>query len=416
MPVGAAGSGPSCLRAMTAPVELPTLRTHPFDPAPELARLRERRPLCRLRYPDGHLGWLVTSHALARAVLVDPRFSMRPPRRPVGDAARDVAVLEADVDSPGRSGELMGLDPPDHTRIRRALAVHFTAGRAEERRPQVERVVAGRLDAMERAGPPVDFVELFGQPVPSLVVCDLLGVPHADRERFERPTAVMDDPLASARDKIAASREFTDYARAVIEQKRAKPGGDLLSALVARGELTDDELLGVTSQVFIAGHETTPKMLALGTFALLWDRSRWEALRADPASVDGAVEELLRYLTIVQVGAFTRTAREDVELGGATIRAGEGVTVSLSAADRDPRRFADPDRLDLWRVARGHLAFGYGRHVCLGQHLARLELQVGLAGLLARFPALRLAVPAEEVRVHGGERFLHGVHELPVAW
>jgi len=141
---------------------------------------------------------------------------------------------------------------------------------------------------------------------------------------------VLDDPTSSAADKIAASREFAGYARDVIDQKRAEPGGDLLSELVAGGELSDDELLGVASQLFIAGHETTPKMLALGTFALLWDRSRWEALRADPAAVDGAVEELLRYLTIVQVGAFTRTAREDVELGGATIRAGAGVTGSIT--------------------------------------------------------------------------------------
>jgi len=208
---------------MTAPVELPTLRAHPFDPAPELARLRERRPLCRLRYPDGHVGWLVTSHALARAVLADPRFSMRPPRRPVGDPARDAAVLEADVDSPGSSGELMGLDPPDHTRLRHTLAAHFTAGRAEERRSQAERIVAARLDAMERAGPPVDLVEQFAQPVASLVVCDLLGVPPGDRERFEGPTAVLDDPSSSAEEKIAASREFAAYAGGVIEPVTPAP-------------------------------------------------------------------------------------------------------------------------------------------------------------------------------------------------
>jgi cytochrome P450 len=401
---------------MTGPVELPTARPGPFDPPPALARLRERRPLCRLRYPDGHLGWLVTSHALARAVLADPRFSVRPPRRPVGGVERDVAVIEAGVDSPGRSGELMGLDPPDHTRVRRALAAHFTAGRAEERRSQVERVVAGRLDAMELAGPPVDLVEAFARPVPSLVVCDLLGVPRTERERFEGPTAVMEDPRASGPEKIAASRRFLDYAREVIERKRAGAEGDLLSELIASRELSDDELLGVASQLFIAGHETTPGMLSLGALALLSDRSRWEALRAYPAAIGDAVEELLRYLTIVQVGAFTRTAREDVRLAGETIAAGEGVTVSLTAANRDPRRFPDPDRLDLRRGARGHIAFGYGRHVCLGQHLARLELQVGFAGLMARFPGLRLAVPADEVPVHDGERFLHGAHELPVVW
>jgi cytochrome P450 len=410
------GGSASRLRAIDSPGELPTERTHPFDPPREVAALRDLGPLCRLRYPDGHVGWLVTGHALARAVLVDSRFSMRPVRRPVGDPVKNAAVSAAAGEGSELAGEMMALDPPEHTRVRRRLAAQFSARRVQEHRPRIERIVADRLDAMEHTGPPVDLVETFARPVPSLVICELLGVPHGDRDRFERPTAVMADRRSSPEEQIAASREFTDYARGVIERKRARPGHDILSNLIARGELTGDELRGVAGQLFIAGHETTPNMLALSVLALLCDRSRWEALRVDLSSIDAAVEELLRYLTIVQVGAFTRTALEDVELEGVVIKAGVGVTVSLSAANRDPERFGDPDRLDVSRDARGHLAFGHGRHVCLGQHLARLELQVGLLGLLRRFPTLRLAVPAEELRLHAGDEFLHGVHELPVTW
>jgi cytochrome P450 len=186
--------------------------------------------------------------------------------------------------------------------------------------------------------------------------------------------------------------------------------------VIAEGELNEAEVAGLARQLFEAGHETTASMLAVSVFALLSERSRWDALRADPRLVDRAVEELLRYVSILQAGTFSRTATEDVALGDAVVAKGEKVIVSIPAANRDPRVFPDPDALDLHRDAAGHLAFGHGRHVCIGQHLARLELRVGLRGLLARFPGLELAVPPEQVRFHGGEHLLLGVEALPVRW
>jgi cytochrome P450 len=226
----------------------------------------------------------------------------------------------------------------------------------------------------------------------------------------------MENYHASFEERAAATSAFSDFAHTVIEAKRTSPADDLLSELVLKGELTDTELVGAAMMLFSAGHETTANTLALSTFFLLCDRSRWDALRADPSSIAGAVEELLRYITIVQTGAATRTALEDVDLNGTTIRAGESVCVSLAAANRDPARFTDPDRFDPSRDANDHLAFGHGRHMCLGQHIARLELQIGLAGLMRRFPTLSLAVPAQDVQLYHGDHQLYGVHELPVAW
>lgn len=394
-------------RRAVAPVTLPTARDQPFDPPAALGQLRDRAPLCRLRYPDGHVGWLVTSHALARAVLADARFGMSPPRSPVAPTAA------SGREDPVNSGVVIALDPPEHTRVRRLQTGHLTARRVATYRGAIERIVAGALDAMRRAGPPVDLVATFAQPVPSLAVCELLGVPDEDRGRFERPSTAMMNPECTPEEELAAFADFCEYGREVIWRKRSRPGEDLLSEVVRSGELTDDALVGLALHLFMAGHETTANQLALSVFALLREPARWETLVARPALIPGAVEELLRYLTIVQVGAFTRTALDEVELDGAVIEPGEAVTVSLSAANRDPRRFRDPDALDLTRDAGGHLAFGYGRHMCLGQHLARVELQAALAGLVRRFPTLRLA---GEAPLHSGERFLYGVRRLDVTW
>jgi cytochrome P450 len=273
---------------------------------------------------------------------------------------------------------------------------------------------------MRAAGPPADLVQEFALPVPSLAICELLGIRHEERVRFEGPHDAAFDPARSDAERNAAWSEFLGFASEIAERKRASPGDDLVSRVVASGELSDEELVGVVEQLVSAGHHTTASQLALSTFYLLADRARWERLRAavadDPRAIEPVVEELLRYLTLLQIGAFTRTALEDVELGGVVVRAGESVSVSLAAANRDPARFPEPDTFDPARNAAGHLSFGYGRHMCLGQHLARLELQVGLLGLLASFPGLALAVPADAIPLHDGAHVIHGVHELPVTW
>ncbi len=400
-----------------AAVSLPTARTHRFDPPAELGSLRTARPLCPLRYPDGRVGWLVTSHALARSVLRDSRFGLLTgAAEGVADGYEPRTFVEAFGRAPERVGNLLQLNPPRHTEIRRLQAGYFRIRRVNEHRGLVERVVAECLDTMDDAGPPVDLVEMFARPLPAYVLCELLGMPRSDRHVFVSLTdSVLNQGDMAESQRIAALHTFLDYCRRLIGQKRAEPTDDLLSDLIHRDELTDDELVGIVLTLLTAGHETTASQTTLSIYCLLSDRSRWQALQIAPDSVDAAVEELLRYLAIFHK-ATTRTAVEDVELGDALIRAGDLVTVSLAAANRDPAKFEDPDELDLSRDAGDHLAFGQGRHICLGQHLARLELQVGLSGLLRRFPTLRLAVPADEVSRYDDERVVLGLRELPVSW
>lgn len=401
---------PSAASPGAEPVVLPTARSNPFDPPAELAHWRGQGPLRRLAYPDGHLGWLVIGDRLARAVLTDPRFSARadlirsPVRRP---------GAEPFLGQPALPGWFVDMDPPEHTRFRRLLAGQFTVRRMNDLRPRVERIVDDHLDAMERAGPPVDLVQAFALPVPSLTICELLGVAYADRGEFQRHSTTLFSLDSSAEDGAAAMRALTDYLRHLVRHKRNHPADDLMSRLAEADGLTDDEAAGVGVLLLTAGHETVASMLGLGAFLLLRHPDQAAALRSGRAGVDQAVEELLRYLSIFHLGV-PRTAVDDVELHACRIRAGECVTIMLPAANRDPDRFDDPDRLDLARPSKGHLALGYGVHQCLGQHLARVELKVGYAALLRRFPTLRLAVPAETVAV-GGAGF-YGVHRLPVAW
>jgi cytochrome P450 len=398
-------------------IAMPMARERVFDPPSALARLRERQPLCRLRYRGGEVGWLITSHALARAVLTDPRFSLGSKRPfPVEDPVKQAAVMQTLDRERANVGNLLAMDPPDHTRLRRLLAGQFSSDRMSDLRGRIEHVVNGRLAAMQRAGPPADLVQAFAAPVALEAHCALLGVPATDSDQLERISTVDSDPRASADDVTAAIADFRSYLEGVVARKRRQPADDLMSHIVSSQELTSDEILSVLFLLFTAGVDTVAAMLATGPFALLCHPGEIEGLRADPASIDVAVEELMRYLTIFQVGALTRTALEDITLGDLVIRAGESVTVSLAAANRDPAKFENPDVLDLSRSARGHLGFGHGVHVCLGQHLARLEMQVGIGQLLRRLPSLRLAVPPEAVPLSSEEHLIFGVRELPVTW
>jgi cytochrome P450 len=406
----------TCPHAGSAPVEFPKDRLDPLEPPPELNALREERPLCRMRYPDGHAGWLVTGYALARSVLVDPRFTVGVYRMPVGDPVADSELHDATMSRPEGAGILIFQDSPQHTRIRRALAGYFTVRRVGEHREAIERIIDERLDSMERVGKPLDLLENFALPIPSMAICEMLGAAPDDRDAFEQPSAVMVDPEASAEDRIAAIEEFFTFCRGLVAEKRAAPGDDLLSHLVLGGELSTDEIVGAAQILFEGGHATTASMFSQIVFALLRERSEWEGLMAEPAKIPNLVEEFLRYVTILPAGAFARTATEDLELEGVQIKAGESVSVSLAAANRDPEKFDHPDDLDLSRDTTGHVGFGHGKHMCIGQHLARLELTLALAALMRRFPALELAVPAEEVEFLSGEHIISGVHTLQVTW
>ena len=396
---------------VTAPVVLPTARSCPFDPPPELAALRAERPIRPLAYPDGAVGWLVTGYRLVRTILADPRFSTRadlkrmPVRRPGVDPFYGRQTLP---------GWFVDMDPPQHTRFRRLLSGKFSERRVEVLRPRVERIVADRLDVLAAEDRPADLVETFALPVPSLVISELLGVPYAERASFQRNSVTLFSLTVSADEAERALRALNTQLGDLVRRRRAEPAGDLISDLVDGTDLTDEEAVGAGVLLLTAGHETVASMIGLGTFALLRHPEQWRTLSADDSLVDPAVEELLRYLTIFQFGV-PRTALVDVEVDGVRIRAGECVTLSLPAANRDPERFTDPDRLDPARGATGHLAFGYGTHKCIGQHLARLQLRIAYRALIGRFPGLRLAVPADEVPMCDDMGF-YGVHRLPVNW
>jgi cytochrome P450 len=390
--------------------QLPIARPNPFDPPEELAELRRTHPLSRMMYPDGHVGWLVTTHALARRVLADPRFSARSElqHRPVLDNP-----LAAEAPKPAAPGMFLGTDPPDHTRYRRLLASQFTVRRMRQLTTRVQQITAEHLDAIEQLGPPVDLVATFAQPIPAVVICELLGVPYGDRERFNADIKTMTDQQSAKEQAFAALTDLAAYIGELIAAKRAEPTDDMLSGLVRGSELTDEELANIGFLLLGAGLETTANMIALGTFALLQHPDQLALLRDDPEMIEAAVEELLRYLSIIVV--TIRTALEDIELDGHVIRAGETVTISISAANRDPEKFNDPETLDLRNSAAGHVAFGHGIHQCLGQQLARVEMQVAYPALFQRFPTLRLAVPPDEVPTKD-DALIYGVRELPVTW
>jgi cytochrome P450 len=394
---------------MSTPIsELPLTRPAgcPFDPPSELARLRADRPLTRMTYPDGHVGWLATGHDMVRAVLSDSRFSARYElmHYPFPGGPAEIP--------PAMPGDMTGIDAPEHTRFRQLLAGHFTVRRMRLLSERAGEICAEHLDAMARLGPPVDLVTAFAQPVPALMICELLGVPYEDHEFFQRHALSLTSTTVSEEAQGAAITALYEYLHELVLAKCAKPTDDLLSDLTT-SDLTDVELSGLGAFLLGAGLDTTANMLALGTFALLSNPAQLAALRGDPAGVDHAVEELLRYLTIAHTGA--RSALADVELGGELVRKGETVTVSMQAANRDPARYPDPDILDLSRRATGHVALGYGIHQCLGQQLARVEMRVAFPALLARFPTLSLATDPDKVPMRTDSN-IHGVRELPVTW
>ncbi|HVV08433.1 cytochrome P450 [Amycolatopsis sp.] len=385
----------------------------PFDPPREITRLRETRPVSPLVFPDGHEGWLVTGYDAVRQLMADTRFSSR----------LDIDVVHVPYETPGMPfatepspqlpGMFIAMDPPDHTRLRKRLTGAFTVKRMKQLEEHIVEIAERQLDELARLTPPVDLVKEFALPVPSLVICELLGVPYADRASFQANSAQFMVKDQSLEQKMGAYVALNTYLSELVTQKRAEPGEDILSDLARQDDLSIEELTGVAFLLLLAGHETTANMLALGTFALLEHPGQLAELRADLDLLPDAVEELLRYLAVADV--FYRYATEDIELGGVTIGKGSTVVVSLLAANHDSGRFENADTLDIHRKARGHMSFGHGVHQCLGQQLARIEMRAGFEGLLRRFPTLELAIPAAEVKLRT-DMNIYGVHELPVTW
>ncbi|MEV5375902.1 cytochrome P450 [Streptomyces nondiastaticus] len=394
---------------MRAPVHtvttLPTTRQPgcPFDPPAELTDAQRHGSISRCTHVGGKPGWLITGYDMVRSVLADSRFSARKELLNVGD-------FEVPPPPPG---EFLLMDDPQHRRYRKPLAGKFTVRRMRQLTERIEQITADCLDAMEQAGPSADLVTAFAKPIPTIIICELLGVPYEDRGSFQEQIDLFLGGETSEEELIAAYTATQDYLAELVAAKRANPTDDVLSDLTD-SDLTDEELQGISLILLVAGLDTTANMLSLGTFALLQHPEQLAALRADPALTGRAVEELLRYLSVAKT--FMRTALEDIELGGQTITAGTTVILSYNTANRDPERFPDPHVLDLHRQQGGHLAFGHGIHQCLGQQLARIEMQVAFPALLNRFPTLRLAVPAEEIALRPETADIYGVKSLPVTW
>lgn len=380
----------------------------PFDPPSAYQQAAARRSVTRTELWDGSTCWLLTGYQEVRAVLADQRFSadIRNPSFPFLSPGRRQLVTR----NPG----FIRMDDPEHARLRRMLTTEFLIKRVEELRPGIQRIVDDTLDRMIARGAPADLVTEFALPVPSLVICLLLGVPYEDHDHFQQQSRILLDTSAEEQQVAEAQRELRAYLARLTAQKRDSPTDDILGRLAVRDDLTIDEAVSTALLLLVAGHETTANMTALSTLALLRNPEQAARLRSGAAGAHGAVEELLRHLSIIQIG-LPRVATEDMEIDGTLIRAGEGVLCMLSTANRDEGVFPGGSELDLDRDARRHLAFGFGVHQCLGQPLARAELQIALRTLFDRLPGLRLAVDERELS-YRTTMVVHGVDSLPVAW
>ncbi len=380
------------------------LRRHALNPVPELGQVRHRAPISRLPVPFGLNVWLVTGYGQAKAVLAD-----------ADGFSTDFANLIGDG-VPGSTAGPGGLgfaDPPVHTRLRRLLTPEFTMRRLARLGPRIHEIISGCLAEMD-AGGPVDLVSTFALPIPSLVICELLGVPYDDRKDFQRLAMARFDLFGGAAQSLGAISESLAYLREVVRQQRLEPGEGLLGGIITEhgDEITDEELAGLADGVLTGGFETTASMLALGALVLLQDREAFGLIRDDDAAVAPFVEELLRHLTVVQV-AFPRFARRDVEIDGVRIAKGDFVVVSLSGANRDPVLGPGLETVDPARSPLSHLAFGHGFHRCVGAELAKMELRAAYPALVRRFPGMRLAIPAAELEFRKAS-IVYGLDKLPV--
>ncbi|MCL6671748.1 cytochrome P450 [Streptomyces panaciradicis] len=394
------------------PVAFPQDRTCPYHPPTAYDPLRASRPLARITLYDGRPAWLVTGHGLARELLADQRLSTdrNHPDFP--------APTERFASVRNRRVALLGVDDPEHRVQRRMMVPSFTLRRAVDLRPQIQRIVDGLLDDMIAQGPPAELVSAFALPVPSMVICALLGVPYADHDFFEgQSRRLLRGPKV---EDVQDAREQLDaYFEDLIDRKlkQSEPGDGVLDELVHQqlreGVLDRQDVIAFATILLIAGHETTANMISLGTFTLLQHPEKLAELRADPELMPQAVEELMRMLSIAD--GLLRRATEDIQVGDTTIRTGDGVLFSTSVINRDEDVYPDADTLDWRRPARHHVAFGFGIHQCLGQNLARAELDIALRTLFDRLPALRLAAPADEIPFKPGDT-IQGMLELPVTW
>lgn len=398
--------------ATQTPPAFPVPRECPFAPPQRYAELRATEPVSRVTLPTGKQPWIVTRYADVRALLADPRVSadIRHPNFP----AMGIGEQEAGA----KSRPFIRTDPPEHTRFRRMLQAEFTVKRIRDMRPTIQHTVDQLIDDMLAAGPPVDLVTAYANAVSTTTVLGLFGAPTDDLEFFRDVTRISGGRNSSAEEVGAALASLFRMLDGLITAREQDPGDDLLSKLVVNhlraGVVTRHELLSAIGITIVAGRETTTSMIALGTLLLLRHPEQLARLRAEPELMPAAVEELLRILSVAD-SIPLRVAAADIELDGTRIRAGDGIIALLAAADHDPQVFADPQRLDFDRANRHHVAFGYGVHQCIGQNLARLELEIAIGTLIRRIPDLRLAGAFDELDFkHDAATF--GIEAMRVTW
>jgi pentalenolactone synthase len=391
---------------MTALVQLPLEQPSLLQAAPQLRALAARGPIHQIRTATGDPAWLVTGYEEVRRLLADPRLGRSHP----------------DPGSAARTGESVLFGGPlgsyeteeaDHARMRSQLQPHFAPGRMRALRPRVDALAAGLLDELARRDPPADLIQALAVPLPVLVICELLGVPYEDRDRFRAWARA----AADVRDRARSERGLADlfgYGRHLVARKREQPGDDVISRLCDTGGADDDEIAMLSMFLLFAGHETTVVAIGMGTLMLLTNPCQCQAVRRDPGLVPAAVEEMLR-APGQGGGGIPRYAREDLDIGDVRVRAGDLVLLDNGAANHDATAFPDPDRFDITRPAASHLTFGRGPRYCIGAPLARIELQAVFSQLIHRFPEMRLAVPADELTLDTAV-LAGGLTRLPVTW
>ncbi|TGD86533.1 cytochrome P450 [Mycolicibacterium sp. CH28] len=391
---------------MTAPAQLPFRQSHPLQAPDELRDLQATGPIHKIRTPVGDEAWLVTGYALVRELMDNDNL---------GRTHRDPANAPRSRTSALFGGPVGDFDTEraDHTRMRRLLQPHFSPKHMRTLQPKIEGLCAALLDDMEQHGPPADLLTSLAQPLPILVICDLLGVPYSDRERFR---LWVDDAAFSTDDAVSLKglENLLGYGMDLVAAKRTDPGDDVISRLCEEPDLSDFEAATMAMQLLFAGHETTLMQIWLGSLLLLNNPDQWQTLLDHPELIPKAVEELIRAGMTGGVGV-PRYAREDIDADGVQIKAGELVLLDPGSANHDPAVFEEPFRLDLARGGAPHVAFGYGLHYCIGAALARLELKIVFSQLIPRFPTLQFCGDASTM-TGGYQSLSHGLGELLVTW
>lgn len=400
----------------TTPPQFPMSRTRPFDPPAGYAALRSQGPISKVTLVNGDTAWAVTSHAEVRRLLADSRLSID---RTSPQFPQVTKYADNNNEAPSNlTPSLLGVDPPEHSALRRPVVAEFTVKRIQQLRPRIQDIVDEHIDAMVAGPQPADLVAALAMPVPSLVICELLGVPYEDHHFFQHHSSGMLNMASDPQQRLGSLMALAGYMDELVSRAEANPGDDLLGRLIVKnradGSYDHRETCDLARLLLLAGHETTANMISLGTVALLEDPEQLGRLRKDASLWPGAVEELLRYFTIADF-VPTRVATDDIEVGANTIRRGEGVILLTASADRDETVFSDPDTLDIDRSARHHVAFGYGVHQCLGQNLARLELEIVYRTLFEQLPDLKLVEHSDNLS-YKDDSLVYGLNKVPVTW